>query len=636
MLYFLLFRISFLVFFNHHINESTSHFAIVATLLNGIRFDSVVATYFILVPFILSTICGFVDIQHVANKIRIITGALFVILSTAAWFVTFSYFKEFNDQFNHFIFGLVYDDLRAIFITIWKEYHVIPNIIGMVLVGILMLHAMRLFIRKPFFSTQSLSKIAPTVAHRIFAIVLSISFLVIGIRGSIGRRPIQLKDAAITEDEFLNKSVLNPHIALVHAVRQHLRISKPEGLNVFLPDSDVIRAAQIVFSTRENHENLDDYMIKYAKGSRVKSPRHIFIIVAESYSAWPLLPAYEPLGLAEGAKNLAENGLSVKKFLPSSGGTMASLVAIMVGLPDAGVYTNYQRTSRSAYPSSIASIFKQLGYKTRFFYGGYLSWQRIGDFCRSQGFDEIYGGGHMGNWVSSNEWGVDDEFLFEFVLRTVSDDIPSLNIILTTTFHRPFDIDIRTKGFRLKKIPDSLKSAGVNDIDLNALGHFWYADQCIKNFVGQVEDRLKLSLVAITGDHAWREFPFEQAGLFEKTAVPFILHGKEVLEGISLPEKVAGSHLDIGPTLIELAAPQGFKYNHMGKDLLDPNQRAWGISRNQIIGSNFIADLQGSPKIYPLPGRELPPHRPKLELLKQLHDAIHGIAWWRIMRGPKL
>ena len=238
-----------------------------------------------------------------------------------------------------------------------------------------------------------------------------------------------------------------------------------------------------------------------------KSPRHIFIIVGESYSAWPLLPAYESLGLAGGVKNLAENGLSFKEFLPSAGGTMASLIAIMVGLPDAGVYTNYQRTSRSVYPSSIAGIFKQLGYKTRFFYGGYLSWQRIGDFCRSQGFDEIYGGGHMGNWVSSNEWGVDDEFLFEFVLKTVSDDIPSLNIILTTSFHRPFDIDVRAKGFR---------------------------------------------------------------------------------------------------------------YHHMGKDLLDPNQRSWGISRDQIIGSNFIADLQGSPKIYPLPGKKLPPHRPKFEQLKQL------------------
>jgi phosphoglycerol transferase MdoB-like AlkP superfamily enzyme len=636
MAWFLLFRISFLVFFNHHIDESSSYFTIVAALLNGMRYDSVVATYFILVPFILSVICGFADIQHVANKIRVITATLFVILSTFVWFVTFSYFKEFNDQFNHFIFGLVYDDLRATLITIWKEYHVIPNIIGMVLITVLMLYTMRLFISRPFLASRSLTQITSTIALRIFVIVLSISLFAVGIRGSMGRRPIQQKDAAITGDEFLNKSVLNPHMALIYAVKQHLRISKSEGLNAFLPDGEVPRAARLVFSTRENHKDLDDYTIQYAKGSNVKSPRHIFIVVGESYSAWPLLREYESLGLAEGVKSLAENGLSFKNFLPSSGGTMASLVAIMVGLPDAGVYTNYQKTSQIPYPSSIAGIFKQLGYKTRFFYGGYLSWQRIGDFCRSQGFDEIYGGSHMGNWASSNEWGVDDEFLFEFVLKTVSDDERSLNIILTTTFHRPFDIDVRAKGFKLKKIPDSFNTAGDSDIDLNALGHFWYADQCIKNFVGQVEDKLKFSLVAITGDHAWRDTPFKQSGLFEKTAVPLILYGKEVLDGISLPEKAAGSHLDIGSTLIELTAPQGFQYHHMGKDLLDPNQRSWGISRDRIIGPNFIADLQGSSKIYPLPGKKLPPHGPKLKQLKQLHDATHGIAWWRIMRGPKL
>ena len=636
MVYFLLFRTAFLVLFSHHINESSSYLEIVATLLNGMRYDSVVATFLILVPFVLSMICGFADMQPTANKIRKIIGTLFLILSTAICFVAINYFKEFNDQFNHFILGLVYDDLRATLITIWKEYHVIPNVIGIALIAILMLQIMYLFIRKPFFPSQSLAKFMPTVAHRIFAIVLIVSFFVVGIRGSIGRRPVELKDAAITQDEFLNKAGLNPYMALLYAVEHHLKILTSEGLNVFLPDSDVIKAAQFAFSTKAIHKDLDHYMIQYAKGPKHKTPRHIFIIVGEGYSAWPLLPEYESLGLAEGLKKLAENGLSVEKFLPSSGGTMASLAVIITGLPNAGVNTNYQRSSQTAYPSSLASIFKQLGYKTRFFYGGYLSWHRIGDFCRSQGFDEIYGGGHMGGWVSSNEWGVDDEFLFEFVLKTVGDNSRSFNIILTTTLHPPYDIDVRAKGFKLNKIPNGLKAACVDDIDLKVLGHFWYADQSIKNFVLSAEEKLKFSLIAITGDHAWRKDILGQPDLFEKTAVPLVFYGKEVLEGLSLPEKVAGSHLDIGPTLIELTAPQGFKYHSMGKDLLDPDQRSWGISRDKIIGPHFITDLRGTPKIYPLPGGELPPNQPNLEHLKRLHDAIHGIAWWRIMRGPKL
>jgi CTP synthase len=39
----------------------------------------------------------------------------------------------------------------------------------------------------------------------------------------------------------------------------------------------------------------------------------------------------------------------------------------------------------------LFETFKRLGYRTRLFYGGYLSWQRFGIFARDQGADEVYG-----------------------------------------------------------------------------------------------------------------------------------------------------------------------------------------------------------------------------------------------------
>ncbi len=272
-------------------------------------------------------------------------------------------------------------------------------------------------------------------------------------------------------------------MALNYAVKRHLELSKVKGLKVFIPDGDVRKAAQTFFATPAVYDDLDRYLLRYAKGARHNAPRHIFLIVGEGYSAWPLMKKYEPLGLAEGVKQLLRNGgLSVEKFVPASGGTMSSLAAIVTGLPDTGVHTNYQKTARRAYPTSVAKIFKQLGYRTRFFYGGYLSWQRVGNFCRAQGFDEIYGGGHIGSWASSNEWGVDDDYLFEFVLKKADDDRPSFNIILTTTNHPPYDIDVRAKGFNLREIPAELRASLAADIDFIELGHYWYADQSIRIF----------------------------------------------------------------------------------------------------------------------------------------------------------
>ncbi|MCK7515398.1 MAG: hypothetical protein MZV70_73050 [Desulfobacterales bacterium] len=76
---------------------------------------------------------------------------------------------------------------------------------------------------------------------------------------------------------------------------------------------------------------------------------------------------------------------------------MASLNTIVTGLPDADIQTNYRPSSRNPYPTTISRIFRELGYRTRLFYGGYPSWQRAGDFCRDQGFGrDLRGRAHGG------------------------------------------------------------------------------------------------------------------------------------------------------------------------------------------------------------------------------------------------
>ena len=635
MAFFLLFRCAFVVFFRHQIDASGSYLDTIAALLNGLRFDSVITTYLVAIPFLFSIISGFARSVHLAYKIRNIFGTAGVVLSTMACVATFSYFKEFGDQFNHFIFGLIYDDLRATLTTIWKEYHVIPNAIGMALIAFAALKIMRRLIRKPFLSPASADRMTPGLMPKILAAMVIAALFIVGVRGSAGRRPVELKDAAITKDEFLNKAVLNPFMALLYAVEQQLEVTNVKGFKVFLPNGDIRRAADTFFATDKFYDDLDRYMLRYAKGENRNTPRHIFLIVGEGYSAWPLMEKYRALGLAEGVRRLVQNGLRVANFVPSAGGTMSSLAVIATGLPDAGVNTNYQKSARDAYPTSMAAIFRQLGYRTRFFYGGYLSWQRVGDFCRRQGVDEIYGGGHMGSWASSNEWGVNDDYLFEFVLKTVDDDRPSFNLILTTTNHPPYDIDVQAKGFKLREIPAGLENVLAADINFIELGHYWYADRCIEAFALNVEKKLKLPLVVITGDHAWRKDIIKRPDLYEKTAVPLVFCGRDVLDGVALPPEAAGSHLDIGATLVELAAPPGFPYHALGKNLFDPGQRPLGVGGKVIIGANFIFDMQGSRQIYPLPGHDLPGKRPDVKQMVALYNDLHGIGWWRIMRGNK-
>lgn len=352
---------------------------------------------------------------------------------------------------------------------------------------------------------------------------------------------------------------------------------------------------------------------------------------------WGFLGEYAPLRMTERLQTIADAGIFIKNFLPASATrTMPTLAAIITGLADAGVLTHYQESSRSPYPSSIAPIFRRLGYRTRFFYGGYLSWQRIGDFVRAQEFEDVYAAAHIANWANTNKWGADDEFLFNFVLENVPDDQPSFNVILTTSFHPPFDIDIWDKGYPVHEIPPELADLWQDPVTLRELGHAWYADRCLGDFVRRMEKDLRLPVFAITGDHHSHRCIAANPTWYERSAVPLVLYGPDVLAGVTVPPGTCGSHVDIVPTLIELAAPAGFAYHAIGADLLGETPHVLGLGRQRVIGPGFLAIIDDHAAFHPLPWGPLPDSLPDLQVLKRLDDAQHAVSWWRIMRGPEI
>ena len=269
---------------------------------------------------------------------------------------------------------------------------------------------------------------------------------------------------------------------------------------------------------------------------------------------------------------------------------MTSLAAILTGLPDVGVFTNYRPEARQPFPTSIATQFKRLGYETHFYYGGYLSWQRLYDFCKSQGFDAIHGGGDMGAW-QLKEWGLDDHIMFDFISSRLSDDKPTFNIILTTSNHSPYDIPVYEWGFPYREMPDSLKDKYDGELPMSVFGHLWYSDKVLARFIRRTEKQLPGTVFAVTGDHRSRKYLSRRYTRYERRSVPLLLYGKPFIpEGIA-GDSIAGSHMDIMPTLIALCAPEGFTYYSLGTNLLDPRRRQIGFGVHAAITPDFIMEL---------------------------------------------
>ncbi len=151
-------------------------------------------------PFLAGIAAGFIELDRFTDRLRSIFGVLFIGLTSIAWVFTFVYFKEYNEQFNYFIFNLYYDDTKAIMQTIWADYHPIPVLI---VIGVLSAIAFSVSTIRPAETAPCRRRRSRPVdfplVSRMLISLLILALLIVASRGSIGRRPAQRKDAAITE-----------------------------------------------------------------------------------------------------------------------------------------------------------------------------------------------------------------------------------------------------------------------------------------------------------------------------------------------------------------------------------------------------------------------------------------------------
>ncbi len=577
-LYFLLFRLIFILFFINQVNENATWIDIYKTFLMGFRFDSTVTTYFILFPFLFTLILAPFNKLNVVVYIRRIFQYLFIIVSTIICVVTINYFEEYNDQFNHFLFVGLYDDQKAVLETILADFNPVINLILMLTIILISSFILRYFEKGKRIGNY-LEKIKG-IPYRILIVTIIIVLFIGSIRGSFGDRPAMRKWSSVSRDPFLNKTIINPFRSLKYAISDFNKINKDYGENPFDTLNNNVKD--------DDMQTITSIIEKHSRGNTLEKPNHIFIIVMESYDSWPLLDKYSEFGIATNLKNIENKGVSFTNFLPASASTMNSFGAIITGIPYTGVNISKIGAINESYPSSIFNQFKKLGYKTNFFYGGFLSWQNIGKLVKNQGADNLYSASDAGGKTDSGVWGIEDDKLFQLVLDNIDENTNSLNVILTTSYHPPYSIDIYGMGFQYrteKDLPPKAQTQYAGAMPLKALGHIWYSDKSIGNFVSRAEEKYNKSLYCFTGDHFGRRFINYKPNLFEKSNVPFIIYGSDVKAQIN---KTPGSHVDIIPTLVEMIAPKNYKYYSFGNSLLFNYENKLGIGYHKIISKNEL------------------------------------------------
>ena len=606
---------------------------IAASLYYGLRLSMKSADIIVLFSFVFCTLLGVVFHTGKLERLRLILGSMYVGLLILLFHARIPYYKEFHSGFNQLIFNTFRDDTRALLYTLVVDYYLPVLLISGGIVSYILYRLLRRFLLTGTYTVPQFSHGYQKVLFQASVIAVIIVFSIFTrFGGSLTyAHSVHWENATVSPDDFLNEAVIDDVQALYRAYSIQARIRQGSALKI---DAGKIRDdAAYVKGTSLVSNEIDEAFARQAQGAKIPKPKHIFVIIGESFAQWPLLDRFSELHIADGVRGIiAEtNAAYIPAFVPNGAFTPMAVTAVVSGLSDVSLYPNYHPESyKEPYATAIAPQFKKLGYKTNFWYAGTSSWERIKDFSLAQGFDNFYGESDFAH-KTGNVWGSDDRYLFDAILATLQPDVPSLNVILTVSNHAPYSVDLQQEGFDESTVIAALPSAAQQDKDLiKRLGHYWYTDRQIARFVRTIQAQAPDSLFVITGDHADRTNISKTPSLFERYTIPLVLYGPGITKQI-IPDYVAGGHINIMPTLIELIAPKDFAYYSLGKSLTRGS--AVGFSHNVWITPDSIGKIEANTaEDFSGGGKEAADR----DAIQQDIEAMRALAWWRIEKGKTL
>lgn len=630
-----IYRAFFIAYMNGYISENTGLGDILLAMWAGFRISLKSAGICSLLTFLFCTIPNILFLNLRLERIRYGIACTYLTLLTLLFVARIPYYQEFHVVFNQNIYNAFKDDLYALVVTMIQEYHLFP-LLFMVGVGTYFLcRLLSVFLNLPnmefSYDGAKYKKIILKIGI-IFFVPIFMVFMRFG--GSFNYTySINWENAGITKDSFLNEAILDDVQAMYRAYVTNKKMLQ-EGISGVKKDK-ILEFCQLTTKDSIQSDFLEDYFARKAEGARISKPRHIFIILGESYAQWPMLDKYSDLKVAEEIRKLAksDNGIYIRSFMPNGTFTSMAVTGIITGLSDINIYPNYQAESyKSPYATAIAPQFSKLGYKTSFWYGGFPSWERIKDFSLAQGFDEFHSCADF-NAPSENIWGTKDGNLFAALEEHLKQEEPTMHVVLTVTNHPPYNLDVKAEGFDADLVREALPiDERKNEELINELGHYWYMDKVIGEFVKRTSLEYPDSLFVITGDHADRMNISATPTMFERYSIPLVIYGNQIRKNL-IGDNVAGSHTNILPTIMELIAPRNFVYYSIADSLIQGNKV--GFNRDIWITESAIGRID-SQEFELLPGKK----KGDLELERNFSIAtierMRTLSWWRLERGNDL
>lgn len=387
----------------------------------------------------------------------------------------------------------------------------------------------------------------------------------------------------VKKDIFMARATVDDlvqlKVVLKHPLQEGLQHSDEEDAAAM----DAIMPESMKAEKWKSLKNPVEAFVHTAKGARIKKPKHIFLIVGESYSQMPLDDIYSDYHIMDGAKAFRKDPHTavLDNFLPAGMISRPAIVSLMTGIFDAKIELNEREDFwHGTLATTLPNQLRKLGYRSIYWYGGNPTYGNFDKYGPAVGFDQVMGATDFCPPDSPRTWvGIYDHIFLQNAARLIQemdDGTPTFHYVYTTSNHGPYKLPLESLGFDadsvLKDLPESVRK---NNKKRKVLGTYWYSDKAISDFIIEMKKAYPDSLFIVTGDHSYLPIhpgdtmERQEITLREQYCTSFAMHHPEIMQDIFAGNTIGG-HMNIMPTLFELIAPKGFQYYSLMSSLTEP------------------------------------------------------------------
>ncbi|KAA3643673.1 MAG: LTA synthase family protein [Bacteroidetes bacterium] len=564
-IFFLLRCVSFFLNWNlvQAIPEDIRSASLLHSFLLGIRFDTIISTYLLALPFLLL----FINDLFFDNKKPLITLTKHLVL--VLYLIAFIIAVIDIPYFNHFNYRLTTAALMWVESPVFVVKMVVQEYSYWIFIALLIVlvytfaKGMKRLSNASFTKNQTINKGLKSLFFLVTAFLLFI-----GLRGrtDFDKSPLGPPDAYFSDYSITNQMSLNPVFTFLKSALDYKK--RHNGDIGLMNDEQAITLSQ-QFLNREGNE-YSPIAKEVIPDSSYPNQPNVVLVMMEGHSAKMMAVNGNEDGCSPFLDSLLKESLYFKHIYSAGIHTHNGILGILNAYP-----ALFERHALKQLPiqrfNNLPRVLKNHGYNNIYFSNHDLEFDNVGGFLTENGFEQLISDRIYPKEKQLSTLGVPDDYMFEFSIPYLNElekkNKPFLATYMTTSNHIPYHF------------PENYKRR----YESRQLDAFAYADWSLKKFMqmAQKQSWYENTIFVFVADHGWAINPTYDLAL-SHSHIPLIFYSPKYIPEPKLDTNMGGQ-IDVFPTLMGLLKLP-YVNNTLGLDLLKEHRPYIYFNSDNKIG----------------------------------------------------